>query len=101
MLYTTDAETRTRLIAKLAKLTSASSDTIAYELDVERQRFEEAWKRDRPELSAAMYAVMGPAIEPWFDPASLSDPEIPTIEPIEPLLPLADHLGEILNETSP
>lgn len=101
VLYTSDAEVRNRLVAKLAKLTEASSDTIAYELDVERERFEEAWRRDRPEMSAAMYAVMGPAIPPWFDPADLYEPEVPTVEPIEPLPPLADDLGEILKESSP
>lgn len=95
VLYTSDANARAKLVAKLAKLTQVSSETLAYELDVERVRFETQWHAQRPELSAAMFAVIGPPITDWFDPADLSAPDLEFAEPIEPLPPLADDVGEL------
>ena len=84
-----------RLVEKLAKLTSQSSSALAYELDVERVRFDRAWKRERPELPAAMFAVIGPAVSSWFDPIELSAPDEPPLPVIEPLPALSDGIGEI------
>lgn len=95
ILYTRDPNTRQKLVAKLAKLTEGRSDAIAYELEVEAARFDTAWKRDRPELPASMYAVVGPAIAPWFDPDRLGDTGEVMLEPIEPLPSLADDIGEV------
>lgn len=94
--YTNSPTDRAKLVKKLAKLTEGSSDSIAHELDVERARFAAAWRRDRPELPATMYLVAGPAIAPWFDPAALAGEPVPEVEPIDPLPPLADDVGEIV-----
>ena len=93
--YTSDAATRKRLVDKLAKLSAQSSAALDYELDVERARFDQAWNRERPELPAAMFAVIGPALPNWFDPIELSAPDEPPLPAIEPLPALADGIGEL------
>lgn len=95
ILYTSDGNTRRVLIDKLAKLTNGQSETIDYELEVEARRFDEAWQRDRPELRPVDYAVIGPSLSSWFDPARLDDPGDILLDPIEPLPPLADGVGEL------
>ena len=95
ILYTSDGATRRRLIDKLAKLTAGHSETLDYELEVEARRFEEAWQRDRPEFEPTDYAVIGPPLLTWFDPATLDDPGEVILDPIEPLPALADGVGEL------
>lgn len=93
--YTSDAKTRNKLIAKLAKLTSSRTEAISYELDVERLRFDQAWHRDRPELPPSMYVVLGPPLPPAFDLAALAADLDEVVEPITPLPGLADDVGEL------
>lgn len=88
--YTSNPRDRDRLVKKLAALTRSSSDAIDYELAVERQRFESAWKAARPELPPSMYVVLGPPLAPAFDLADLADDPEQLVEPIEPLPPLPD-----------
>lgn len=96
ILYTTDRTARDRLLKRLAALTRSSTETLSYELDVEGARFTDAWRRDRPELPATAYAIVGPPRPSWFDPATLADdPDVPVVEPIPPLPPLSDDLGEL------
>ncbi len=95
ILYTSDGATRRVLVDKLAKLTSGHSETIDYELEVEARRFDEAWHRDRPEFRPSDYAVIGPRVPTWFDPAALGAPDDVMLEPVEPLPPLADGVGEL------
>ncbi len=96
ILYTTDRTSRDRLLRRLAALTRSSTESLRYELDVEGARFTDAWRRDRPELPATAYVLVGPPPSPWFDPATLADdPDVPVVEPIPPLPPLADDLGEL------
>ncbi len=96
LLYTTDRESRRRLLEKLAKISNTSTEALSAEIDDARRRFNEAWDRDRPELTPSMYVIVGPPRPPWFDPATLADdPTVPTVE-ATPLLPaLADDVGEV------
>lgn len=95
ILYTRDPAARERLVKKLAQLTSDSAASIGYELEVEAARFQAAWNRDRPEVSASMYVLLGPRLAPWFDPAAFGGPtpELPVPAPRLPAL--ADDVGEV------
>ena len=88
--YTTKPSDRNKLVKKLALLTNTPSEGIAYELDVERTRFDAAWKRERPELSPTMFVVMGPRLLPYFDLGDLAIDHELDLEPIEALPPLPD-----------
>lgn len=92
--YTTNADTKRRLTAKLAKLTQGNADALAYELDVENQRFFAAWQHDSPELPPAAYVVIGGRLSTWFDPADLGGSDDRPLAPIEPLPVLSDDIGE-------
>ena len=93
--YTTNTNHRDRLVKKLAALTNQPSEGIAYELDVERTRFQDAWRRDRPELPATMFVVLGPPLPAAFDLRDLAADPSERVEPIEPLPPLSDDVGEL------
>lgn len=67
LLITSDAAARQRILDKLAELTHASSEELAAELLEARQRFEAAWRRDRPAVPASMYLLIGPRPAPGFD----------------------------------
>lgn len=96
IMYTSNAHDRDRLVKKLAALTNTPSEGIAYELDVERTRFVEAWRRDRPELPPTMYVVLGPPLPAAFELADLAADPADEVAPIEPLPPLPDDaIGEL------
>lgn len=94
--YTSNPNDRARMIKKLAELTSTPSDTLTYELDLERVRFEQAWRAVRPELPPSMYLLAGPPLPSYFVLGDLANEPDLAIEPIEPLAPMPDDAnGEV------
>jgi len=72
VLVTEDRAARDALIKRLAKLENTDSDELAGEILEMRRRFEDAWHRDRPDLPASMYILIGPVPKPGFDMANLA-----------------------------
>lgn len=60
-LVTDDTAARQKIIERLAKLVEGDQLEIAAEVLGEKQRFETAWRRDRPALPATMYLLLGPS----------------------------------------
>ncbi|MBV8758339.1 MAG: hypothetical protein JO257_13720 [Deltaproteobacteria bacterium] len=91
ILVTEDRAAREALIKRLAKLENANSDELAAEVLETRRRFEEAWHRDRPDISATMYILLGPRLTPHIDMTNLATGghdlvgSEPPPEPLEPL----------------
>lgn len=92
ILYTDDATERARLVAKLAEIEEKDADALAYELDVEKERFEAAWRATRPHVTPTMYLLLGPPLKSSFRLGDLAVDRdlIGSEEPIEPLPPLTD-----------
>lgn len=67
LLVTADDLARRRILDKLAELSKADADAIAAELLEARKRFDAAWRRERPAVSASMYILLGPRPAPGFD----------------------------------
>lgn len=90
--YTDSAQERQKLVDKLAQLLEGDAAALAYELEVEKRRFEDAWKATRPEVPPTMYLLLGPPLAPAFrlDDLAVDRDLIGTEEPIEPLPPLGD-----------
>ena len=92
ILVTEDRAARDALIKRLAKLENTDTDELAAEVLAQRRRFEEAWHRDRPDLPATMYILLGPHLSPHFDMTNLatggrdivgSEPPAEKLEPIQ------------------
>lgn len=92
ILYTDDRVQREKLIAKLAEIEEGDAAAIAYELAIEKQRFEAAWLANRPEVPPTMYLLLGPPLSPSFrlEDLAVDRDLIGSEEPIEPLPPLPD-----------
>jgi hypothetical protein len=90
LLVTDDAAGRQRLIDRLASLEHDNADEIAAEIYEERDRFESAWKRERPQIPASMYILLGPHLPARFDMTNLATAghDLVGSEPIERLEPL-------------
>lgn len=90
LLMTSDAKARKILIDRLAQLENQNADEIAGEIFEARRRFDRAWASARPTIPAIWYVLLGPRLEPGFDPVDLATGgrdlvtnEPPTTEPIE------------------
>lgn len=92
LLITGDDSARQRILDELAKLENADASALAGEIQEQRRRFDSAWHRDRPSLSASFYVLLGPRPAPGFDMADLATGgrELIGSEPIEVLEPLED-----------
>jgi hypothetical protein len=92
VLYTTDAKQRDKLVQKLAELEETDAASLANELEVEKHRFDDRWRAERPELTATMYVLVGPPLPHRFHLEDLAvDRDLVGVErPIEPLPPLTD-----------
>jgi hypothetical protein len=90
ILVTEDREAREALLKRLAKLENTDSDELAAEILQERHRFEEVWHRERPDLPATMYILLGPHLVPGFDMTNLATGgrDVVGSAPIEKLEPL-------------
>lgn len=90
--YTDNVQQRQKLVDKLAQLLEGDAAALAYELEVEKRRFEDAWQATRPEVPPTMYLLLGPPLAPAFrlDDLAVDRDLIGTEEPIEPLPPLPD-----------
>ncbi|MBZ0232498.1 MAG: hypothetical protein K8M05_09240 [Deltaproteobacteria bacterium] len=92
IVYTDDPAQRQRLIGKLAEIEEGDAAAIAYELEIEKRRFEAAWLANRPEVTPTMYLLLGPPLSPSFrlEDLAVDRDLIGSEEPIEPLPPLPD-----------
>lgn len=92
IVYTDDPKQRQKLIDKLAELDEKDAAALAYELEIEKKRFEAAWVATRPEVTPGMYILLGPPLAPAFRLEDLAvDRDLfGSEETIEPLPPLPD-----------
>lgn len=92
ILYTDNPKQRQALIEKLAELEEGDAAAIAYELEVEKKRFESEWLANRPEVPPTMYLLLGPPLSPSFrlEDLAVDRDLIGSEAPIEPLPPLPD-----------
>ncbi|KAB2901484.1 MAG: hypothetical protein F9K40_08480 [Kofleriaceae bacterium] len=90
--YTDNPKDRQALVDKLAELEERDAAAVAYELEIEKQRFENAWQATRPEVTPTMYLLLGPPLSPSFrlEDLAVDRDLIGSEEPIEPLPPLPD-----------
>lgn len=72
LLVTSPGSTRERLIAKLAELEKRDASSVAAEVLGERRKFDQVWKRERPNLPATLYTILGPRKQPGFDMVDLA-----------------------------
>jgi hypothetical protein len=92
LLITSDAKARQRIIDKIAELSHQNADEIAAELLEARQRFTRAWSTQRPVVSASLFLIMGPRLQPGFDLGDLATGgrDVMGTEGLERLEPLTD-----------
>jgi hypothetical protein len=90
LLVTRDAGARTRLLDKLAELEHTDSAELAGEIAEERTKLDARWLRERPDLPATMYILLGPRIAPGFDMTDLATggADLVITQPIERLEPV-------------
>lgn len=67
LLVTGDDLARRRILDKLAELSKTDAGEVAAEIFEARKRFDAAWRRDRPAITATMYILLGPRPAPGFD----------------------------------
>jgi len=67
LLVTGDDLARRRILDKLAELSKTDAGEVAAEIIEARKRFDAAWRRDRPAITATMYILLGPRPAPGFD----------------------------------
>lgn len=72
LLVTTDANSRKRLVERLAELENQDAAVIATEMLEARRAFDRAWKQARPAVSPTMYVLVGPPLAPGFDLGDLA-----------------------------
>lgn len=92
LLVTTDIKARKVLIERLAKLQDQDADAIANEISVARQLFDRQWRSNRPLIPANWYFLLGPRLDPAFDPVELATGgrDLVTNELTETLEPLPE-----------
>lgn len=92
ILTTSNQLQRERLIKKLAEFVDADRGQLAYELEIERRRFDDRWLAERPELKPSMYLLVGPPLAPRFrlDDLAVDRDLIGADEHIAPLEPPPD-----------
>jgi hypothetical protein len=89
ILISSDPANRKRLLEALAKLEEQDSAQIGAELLEAQERFARSWKAERPAVTATMYILLGPRIEPGFDMYDLATGGRDLLEHVEePLEPL-------------
>jgi len=72
LLVTPAGSTRERLIASLADLEKRDAASVGAEVLAERSKFERKWRRERPRISATIYTLLGPHLQPGFDMVDLA-----------------------------
>jgi hypothetical protein len=72
LLVTTDSKARKRLTARLAQLQNQNADEIAGEIFEARRQFDREWSSQRPLIPATWYVLIGPRLQPSFDPVALA-----------------------------
>ncbi len=88
ILITDDASAKKEMITKLAALEQRDASALEAAIDDARKEFQSAWLRDRPEVPATIYVVLGPHPKPYIDFADLAaDRDLVGSEP-EPLEPI-------------
>jgi hypothetical protein len=92
ILYTDSATERQKLIDKLAELEEKEAGAIAYELEMEKKKFEEEWAATRPEVPPTLYLLLGPPPAPGFrlEDLAVDRDLVGSEETIEPLPPLPE-----------
>jgi hypothetical protein len=88
ILITDDASAKKEMIDKLAALEQRDANSLEAAMDDERKAFQSAWLRDRPELPATMYVLLGPLPHPYIDFSELAaDRDLigSEAEPLEPI----------------
>lgn len=92
IVYTDDPKQRQALIEKLAELDQKDAAALAYELEIEKKRFEAEWQATRPEVKPTMYVLLGPPLSPSFrlEDLAVDRDLIGSEDVIEPLPPLPD-----------
>jgi hypothetical protein len=90
LLVTTDKSARNALIKRLAALENQNADAIAGEIYEARRSFEREWLRDRPQIPANWYVMLGRRLSLEFDPVELATGgrDVVVIQPDEKLEPL-------------
>jgi len=69
---TDDQRTRARLIAQLAELQDRNAEALEGEMNFERDRLIERWKRVLPEAPIDMYFLLGDPPKPYIDLGDLA-----------------------------
>jgi hypothetical protein len=88
VLITNDPAAKKEMIDKLAQLEKRDADALEVALDDAKKEFTDAWHRDRPELPATMYVLLGPRASASFDLRALAagrDLVDVVPEPLEPI----------------
>ena len=93
LLVSNDPKVRERLVAKLAELDHADEAQLRAEVDAAFRKFNDAWQRDRRDIPATMYVLVGARPQPGIDMTDLAtggrDLAVPAEVP-PPLEPLPD-----------
>lgn len=92
LLITRDPRARAQIIEQLQKLSAEHSDEMTAELLDARQKFERAWRSERPAIPARFYILLGKPLGTTFDLAELATGgrDVIGTVPYERLEPLTD-----------
>jgi hypothetical protein len=72
LLLSRDDKSRKRMIAQLASLEQRDAQSLAAEINEERNAFEKTWRSERRTVPVSMYILVGKRLVPGFDMANLA-----------------------------